>query len=315
MDPLSPATRPTHGPAPCLMRLQPIAAHQPAARRYVQVRRNAAPRHQRVTVVQGRWAHEHLRRVGARIDTLLWCPGEPRNRDLEAVAAGVLERADSAYTISERTLARLHPGLAAPALISVVPLPEWSAAHVLGPDARLLLVADGIEYAGNLGTLVRTADACGADGLIVTCGIARLSHPKVFVSSRGTVITVPVLEYSDAGAARRDLDAAGFTAFIADPAAARSYRDADYARRKSAVVVGSEGEGVCDVWRTPDLTRVRIPMHGQADSLNVAASAAILAFEVRAQLDLSGEAWSHDSQTIPSSSASTYQGYSGSRPR
>ena len=91
---------------------------------------------------------------------------------------------------------------------------------MLRPDARLVLVADGIEYAGNLGTLVRTADAAGVDGLVLTNATCRLTHPKVFEASRGTVLTMPMLTYGDVAEARRDLTAAGFTAYVADPAAA-----------------------------------------------------------------------------------------------
>jgi TrmH family RNA methyltransferase len=264
-------------------RLRPVAATHPAARRYGQARRHVLPRSERVTAVSGRWAHERLLSTDADVETVLWCPGPGPIADLELLAARVTEVADAAYTISERALARLHPGLSAPALLSVVRLPGWSPTQVLRPAARLLLVADGIEYAGNLGTLIRTADACGADGTVLTSVDARLSHPKVFVASRGTVVTMPVLEYADVAAARRDLTDAGFTAYIADPAAERSYRATDYAG-KAAIVVGSEGNGVCEAWRTPDLARLSIPMLGQADSLNVAASAAILLFEAQARL-------------------------------
>ena len=267
-----------------LSRLQPIAAGHPAARRYSQARRNLLARHERVTAVHGRWAHEQLMLSQAPVEHTLWCPGDASSPDTDAVASSVVESGAQVFTISERTLARLHPGLSAPALLSVVRLPCWTPSQVLRPDARLVLVADGIEYAGNLGTLIRTADACGADGLVLTSVAARLSHPKVFVASRGTVLTMPVLEYADVADARRDLAAAGFTSYVADPAAERSYRDVDFAAGGAAVVVGSEGEGVGPAWRTSDLARVSIPMLGRADSLNVAASAAILLFEARAQL-------------------------------
>jgi TrmH family RNA methyltransferase len=196
-----------------------------------------------------------------------------------------IETASTAYTISERTLTRLHPGAVAPTLLSVASLPSWRPAQVLRPDARLLLVADGIEYAGNLGTLIRTADAGGVDGFVLTSVVARLSHPKVFAASRGTVMTLPILEYGDVYEARRDLAAAGFTAYVADPASDVSYREVDFGRGRSALVVGSEGDGVCAAWRTSDLARVGIPMRGRADSLNVAVSAAILLFEARSQVD------------------------------
>ena len=169
------------------------------------------------------------------------------------LASRVIARAETAYTISERALARLHPGIAAPALLSVVRLPRWSPTEVLRPSARLLLVADGIEYAGNLGTLIRSADACGADGVVLTSVDARLSHPKVFVASRGTVMTMPVLEYGDVDVAPRDLAAAGFTAYVADPAAERSYRATDYAERAAIVVgrraTGSVPRGGLPTWR------------------------------------------------------------------
>ena len=89
-----------------------------------------------------------------------------------------------------------------------------------------MLVADGIEYAGNLGTLIRTADACAVDALVLTRATARVTHPKAFVASRGTVLTTPVLEYADVASARADLAAAGFTTYVADPAGATSYRHA-----------------------------------------------------------------------------------------
>ncbi|MEO6512211.1 MAG: TrmH family RNA methyltransferase [Nocardioides sp.] len=244
----------------------------PAARLYSQVRRNLLPRHERLVAVAGRWPHEQLTRLGVRPELTLRCG--------DIAYAGALD-------INERTLARIHPGLSAPALLSVVLLPTWTPAEVLRPDARLLLVADGIEYAGNLGTLVRTADAAGADGLVLTNATCRLTHPKVFEASRSTVLTMPMLEYAAVAEARRDLVSAGFTTYVADPAAAIGYLDVDYGRdigSKVAVVVGSEGDGVAAEWRTPDLTRVSIPMRGLADSLNVATSASVLLFDARARL-------------------------------
>jgi len=198
---------------------------------------------------------------------------------------GLLKEAAGDRTpISERVLARIQPEATAPALLSVVPLPRWDPARVLTGSARLVLVADGIEYAGNLGTLVRTADACAVDALVLTRATARVTHPKVFAASRGMVLTTPVLTYRTVAEARADLAGTGFTTYVADPAGATPYRSAGLGAGRTAVVVGSEGDGVSDEWRE-GLTRVAIPMRGRADSLNVAASAAVLLFEARATLD------------------------------
>jgi TrmH family RNA methyltransferase len=196
----------------------------------------------------------------------------------------VSARAHRAFRISERTLVRIQPDAQAPALLSVVRLPTWDPPAVLTGDARLVLVADGIEYAGNLGTLVRTADACAADALVLTRATARVTHPKAFAASRGMVLTTPVLTYPSIAAARSGLTEAGFTTYVADPGGAMPYRSAGLGRGRTAVVVGSEGDGVSDEWRR-GLPNVAIPMLGRADSLNVAVSAAVLLFEARAALD------------------------------
>ncbi len=256
--------------------LQCVGAQHPAARLYSRARRNVLPRDQPLVAIAGGWEHEHLLAVGARPLVTLVC-GEPRG------VGPVCASAEASYAVTERTLARLHPGLRPPGLLSVVRLGEWKVSEVLRPQARLVLVADGIEYAGNLGTLVRTADAAGADGLLVTSANARLTHPKVFGASRGTVLTLPVVECTVAEA-RQALTAAGFTAYVADPAAAVDYLDVDYRHRKVGLVVGSESDGVCAAWRAPDLARIAIPMRGRADSLNVAASASVLLFHARALL-------------------------------
>jgi tRNA G18 (ribose-2'-O)-methylase SpoU len=264
--------------------LPPAGSSHHDVRRYSRARRNLLPRAEHVTAVAGGWAHEVVLRSGATVDAVLWCPGERPYPALEATAAAVASGAGRAIRISERTLARVHPGLTSPALLSVVRLPRWPSSRLQTAVNGLVLVADGIEYAGNLGTLIRTADACAVDALVLTRGTARVTHPKAFVASRGTVLTTPVLEYGEAADARADLAAAGFTTYVADPAGATSYRDAGLGSGPTAVVVGSESDGVAEEWRT-GLTRVSIPMRGRADSLNVAASAAVLLFEARGALD------------------------------
>src|SRR4051794_26503544 len=265
-----------------LQRLQSVGPAHDDVRRYSRARRNVLPRADHVTAVAGGWAHDVVLAGDATLEVMLWCPGDRQYPALETTAAVAAGRAERAYRISERTLARLQPDASAPALLSLVRMPRWEPRRVLTTAARLVLVADGIEYAGNLGSLIRTADACAADALVLTNATARVTHPKAFTASRGTVLTTPVLSYATVAAARTDLDAAGFTAYVADPAGATPYRSAGLGRGRTAVVVGSESDGVDPAWRE-GLTRVAIPMRGRADSLNVAASAAVLLFEARAR--------------------------------
>lgn len=264
---------------PALLRLRPAAAGHPAARRYLLARRNALARDDRVIAVAGLWAHRQALRFAAAVETFLWCPGNHPDLGLTQTAGEVVAVAESSYEISERTLARLHPGAQPPGLLSVVRIPSWTPADLLGGGSGVVLVADGIEYAGNLGSLMRTVDASGADGLVVTNAVARCTHPVVFSASRGTVLTTPILDSWPVSTACRRVESAGFEVIVADPDGAIDYRDVRYGGRRTALVVGAEGQGVCTEWREAATQRVSISMQGRADSLNVATAAAVLLFD------------------------------------
>jgi RNA methyltransferase, TrmH family len=258
----------------------PVGAGHPDVRRYLLARRNALPRHEPVIAIAGMWAHQQALRLGASFEAFLYCAGERcPDRAVATVVEALLGTADVSYEISARTLARLQPGASAPGLLSLVRVPVWDAAPVLAAARGTVLVADGIEYAGNLGALIRTVDASGADALVLTNSVARLTNPTVFSASRGTVLTTPTLQFTSVVAARGALASAGFEIVVADPEAAVDFRELRYGGRRTALVVGAEGAGVSDEWRAAASYRVSISMHGRADSLNVATAAAVLLFQ------------------------------------
>ncbi|MEQ7123124.1 TrmH family RNA methyltransferase [Actinopolymorpha sp. B11F2] len=237
----------------------------------------------RSIVVEGAWAHEMLLASGTKADTFLWCPGAARTTQARVCADRMCATASTAYEISEKVLARLSDREKPDGLVSLAQLPHWDAGTWEFGESALVLVADGIEYAGNLGTLIRTADACRAECLALVNRRVRLTHRRVFGASRGTVLSMPVLEFADGWEVAEWLDRHGFEVILANPRAGRTYRDCDYREARTAVVVGSEGRGPSRMWWGRPVTEVSIPMLGSADSLNVAASAAILLFGARAR--------------------------------
>ena len=139
-----------------------------------------------------------------------------------------------------------------------------------------------MEIPGNLGTLIRTLDACAADCLVLTSKRTRLTHPKVLRSSQGMNMKLPSLEFAEIGAAVGWLAQQQFTVYLADTDDSISYRQADYGGR-TALVVGSERYGISPPWYQPASSRIGIPMLGSADSLNVSVSASVLLYEARAR--------------------------------
>ncbi|MGY0231429.1 TrmH family RNA methyltransferase [Longispora urticae] len=260
-----------------------LGAQHPLIRQVRQIAGNLGPLRHQLFVAEGLWAHRMLVELGAHVDTFLWCPESGTSAEARALAARVAARAAAAFRISERTLDRLRDREQPEGMISLVTVPTWGPADVPLAEEALVLVADAIEIPGNLGTLLRTADACGADCLIVTNRRTRLAHPMVFRGSRGMNLRVPVLEFGAPAAAQDWLRGNGFTTFLATvPGDAVPFPEVRFGGR-TALVVGNERVGVGSGWRDLGLPRVTIPMHGRADSLNVAVSASVLLYAARVQ--------------------------------
>lgn len=145
-----------------------------------------------------------------------------------------------------------------------------------GPQP-LIAVVEGVEKPGNLGAILRTADAAGLAGVIVAGGATDLFNPNAIRASLGAIFTVP-LAAAEATTIRQWLRDQQFGVVAAWVDGPLNYTEADYTGRR-AIVLGSEAHGLTDVWRGDDLQRVRLPMLGQVDSLNLSATAAILFYE------------------------------------
>ncbi|MGH3488557.1 MAG: TrmH family RNA methyltransferase [Actinopolymorphaceae bacterium] len=264
------------------MALQRVGLRHPRVRAALATAKSSAAGPSPYLVVEGTWAHERLLATGTQAETFLWCPDATRTERARDCAGRMCEQATAAYEISAKVLARLSEREKPDGLVSLARLPRWDVEAWKFGESALVLVADGIEYAGNLGTLIRTADACRADCLLLVNRRVRLTHRRVFGASRGTVLSTPVLEFGSGTDAAAWLARHRFEVILADPRADRSYRDCAYRGPRTAVVVGSEGRGPSREWSERNVTAVSIPMLGSADSLNVATSAAVLLFEARA---------------------------------
>jgi tRNA G18 (ribose-2'-O)-methylase SpoU len=262
--------------------LQQIGLRHPVADliRDVQNNRTGIPR--RTFVAEGLYENNMVLETGVEIDAFVWCQ-EAAYSDEAATRAGQLAaRARRAYQVSAKTMERLAERPNPDGLISIAQLPDWGPDSVeLGSDA-LVLVADAVEIPGNLGTLIRTLDACAADCLVLTNRRTRLTHPKVLRSSQGMNMKVPSFEFAEVGDAISWLRGCGCTVYLADTDESMNYRQADY-RGRTALVIGSERYGVSAPWYEAGFQRIGIPMLGSADSLNVSVSASVLLYEARAR--------------------------------
>lgn len=165
--------------------------------------------------------------------------------------------------------------------LAIFPLPERKLSDLRWGRAPLALVAQSVEKPGNLGAILRTADAAAVDALLVSDPRVDLFGPNVVRASRGTVFSVPVFQ-DTSQAISEALKAKGMKILAATPAANQIYTEVDL-RGPLAIAVGTEDVGLSHFWLAHADLKVRIPMLGKVNSLNVSIAAALLLYEALRQ--------------------------------
>ncbi len=190
----------------------------------------------------------------------------------EARAAGA-----QLFELSKETFAKVAYRERPDGLLAVAPQWKRTLADIeRGPDPFYLIV-EAIEKPGNLGTILRSADAAGCDAVIVCDPVTDIFNPNVVRASTGVLFSVPCA-ISEGAEVLGWLRGRGIRIVATTPAADQLYTEANL-RGPLAVVMGSEQYGLSEFWlKNADLP-VRIPMAGQADSINVAMAATITLFE------------------------------------
>ena len=144
-------------------------------------------------------------------------------------------------------------------------------------EEPLIVVVEAVEKPGNLGAILRSADAAGADAVIVCDPLTDLYNPNLIRASIGAVFSVPVVAASSAETIEW-LRSRGVTIYTAQLQDSSWYYDCDM-KKATAIVMGTEATGLTGIWREAADRHIRIPMLGKLDSLNVSVSASVLLFE------------------------------------
>lgn len=220
-----------------------------------------------------------------KIDTLLYCPslflGSNEGALIQKIAAQGGKTLECSPTVFQKVSYRDRPD----GLVGIAPKKsEGFAAFTEGLAQKqnpFLVVAEAIEKPGNLGTILRSSDAVGLDGLIVCDRCTDIYNPNVVRASVGTLFTVPVVE-AKGDETLQWLKSQGIAILAATPSAEQEFTQVDMSG-PLAIAVGTEQLGLSERWMKNADLQVRIPMHGVADSLNVAMATTLLLYEALRQ--------------------------------
>jgi TrmH family RNA methyltransferase len=189
--------------------------------------------------------------------------------------------------VAPPVFAKLAFGERAEGVLGVAVTPQRTLEGLHLPANPLVAVVEDVEKPGNLGAILRTADAAGVSAVIAAGYGTDLYNPNVIRASLGTVFSLPVCTAS-AEATLDFLRRHGISVHAARLDGPLAYTDASL-DRPTAIVLGSETAGLSDVWRGDNVAGIKLPMLGAADSLNVSAAAAVLFYEALRQRSLSPE--------------------------
>lgn len=196
----------------------------------------------------------------------------------EAHAVSLEEAGVPVQVLSDSRFRALSDTKSPQGILAVVRQKPWSEDDLFRDPAPLLLVLENLQDPGNAGTILRTAEAAGCAGIILTEGTVDLYSPKTARSTMGAIFRLPHITVRDIAEASKILKKHGVRSFAASLKESADCYGCDY-RGGTAFFIGNEGSGLTDEAEKLADTRIRIPMAGQTESLNAAMAAGILLYE------------------------------------
>ncbi|MDN5348107.1 MAG: methyltransferase, TrmH family [Clostridia bacterium] len=234
-------------------------------------------------LIEGRHLLEEAIDAGVGLEYLFYDSDFGRSERGQELLAELRRRRCRCLQVTKSLMANLSATVTPPGVLAIARQQPCSLIDLLtGPGDPFLLVADGVQDPGNLGTMLRTALAAGARGAVLTPGTVDLYNEKVARATQGAIFRLPVATAVEPGTLVAAVSRAGWRLVVADVRGDRVYYDADLTG-PLVLVIGSENQGPDAILLQAAAVRVRIPLWGAAESLNAAVAAGILLYEAARQ--------------------------------
>ena len=221
-------------------------------------------------VVEGVRELGHCMKAGYVVDSIYYCAS--LFSDMSALV-GV----EHVYEVTPQVYEKMAYRGSTEGLLAVVKAKAHGLDTLNLPENPLIIVLESVEKPGNLGAVLRSADAAGADAVILCDPLTDLYNPNLIRASIGALFTVPTVAVGNKECIAF-LKERGIRILTAQLQDSELYYDMDMTCG-TAIVMGTEATGLTNEWREAADAHIRIPMCGQLDSLNVSVSAAILLYE------------------------------------
>lgn len=239
---------------------------------------NTKPNPDKLFIAEGIWIYKKLIEFNTVVRSIIICPELMYTFEAVSLVEKLASAVSDCYVVSAKTYLKISERDKPDGLMAIAVLPACDIDKFNHTLNSTVLVLDGVEIPGNIGTMLRMADGAGLDALFICNRRARLSHPKLIKGSMGAVLTVPIYEFADIHSCKKWLADNNYTTYLADTRATKYYFEEEF-NCNTALVMGSERYGISRDWYDDNVKLISIPMLGKCDSLNVGVAATVVAYE------------------------------------
>ncbi|KAB2951569.1 RNA methyltransferase [Heliorestis acidaminivorans] len=239
-------------------------------------------------LIEGRRLVEEAVASKIKIDYFLFTDRMTQQAEGQKLISALQAQGSEGLLVQDKTLQSISETEHSQGIVAIAPLPEVLPLEKLSSikelqkgDYPFFLILNGLQDPGNVGTILRSAEATAVDAVILTTGTADPFNPKVIRASMGSLFRMPLVQASDEEALWHKLKENNCTIIVADLGAEKAYYDLPWDKKQGlALVIGSEGQGPSPFFQEKADHIATIPLSAPVESLNASIAAAILLFEV-----------------------------------
>ncbi len=238
---------------------------------------NSKSNPEKLVGVEGIWASSKLLEYNVDIQSVVLDLEAITTPDAYNIMMRLLDATEEIHIVSNMTFKKIAEVGTSAGLFVVAKFPQKKLSQLIPKQHQVIVVLDGLEIPGNIGTIIRSCDGTNTDAIIICNRKTRLTHPKILRSSQGSCFKVPIVE-EETKAVIDWLLQNKYRILLTDTDADQFYYETSYSG-KIAIIMGSERYGISKDWYGIDTQSIKIPMYGDCDSLNVGIAATLILYE------------------------------------
>lgn len=238
---------------------------------------NSKSNPEKLVGVEGIWASSQLLKYNVQIQSVVLDLEAITTLDAYNIMIKLLDVTEEIHIVSNQTFKKIAEVGTSAGIFVVAKFPQTKLTQLNPKQHEVIVVLDGLEIPGNIGTIIRSCDGTDTDAIIICNRKTRLTHPKILRSSQGSCFKVPIVE-EETLTVIEWLKKNKYRILLTDTDADKFYYEESY-KGKIAIVMGSERYGISKEWYSVDADALKIPMFGDCDSLNVGIAATLILYE------------------------------------